>query len=63
MNAAVAVSLLTELLRQAMAISTLVQTAQAEGRDLTPEELAAAASRDDEARQALEQAIARVKGG
>jgi len=58
MNAAVAVSLLVELLKQASAISTLVRQAQTEGRDITAGELAAVAQRDDEARGALIAAIA-----
>ena len=62
MNAATAVTLLVELLKQATAISTLVRQAQAENRDLTTAELAAVAERDDEARAALVAAIAAAKG-
>jgi len=62
MNAAVAVSLLVELLKQASAISTLVREAQTEGRDITAAELKAIAERDDEARAALVAAIASAKG-
>jgi hypothetical protein len=58
MNAVAAVGLLSEMLRQAMAISQLIQRAQAENRDLTATELAAIAGRDDTARQALVAAIA-----
>jgi hypothetical protein len=61
MNAVTAIAVLTELLKQAAAISTLVRQVQSEGRDLTPEELAAVAQRDDEARAALVAAIAKAK--
>lgn len=60
-NVALAISLLTELLKQGAAISTLVSTAQAENRDLTLEELDAVAGRDDVARGALVDAIERAK--
>lgn len=60
-NVALAVSLLTELLRQAAAISILVSQAQAENRDLRPEELDAIVGRDDVARGALVEAIERAK--
>jgi len=63
MNAATAVTLLVELLKQASAISSLVQRAQSENRDLTPAELDAVAERDDEARASLVAAIAKAKGG
>lgn len=63
MNAALAISLLTELLKQAAAISVLVRQAQSEGRDLTPAELDAVVSSDDQARVALVDAIARARAG
>lgn len=62
MNTAAALTLLTELLRQAAAISSLVRAAQTEGRELTSEELDACAANDDAARQLLVDAIARAKG-
>ena len=60
MNPVAAVSLLAELLRQAMAISQLIQTAHAENRDLTKAELDDVAKRDDSARQSLIEAIAKA---
>lgn len=61
MNAATAVALLAELLKQALAISTLIRSAQAENRDLNPEELEAVIARDDEARVSLVAAIEAAK--
>jgi hypothetical protein len=60
-NVALAVSLLTELLRQAAAISTLVRQAQTEGRDLTAQELDAVQALDDASRANLVGAIERAK--
>ena len=64
MNAATAVSLLAELLKQALSISTLIRAAQAENRDLTIAELDAVVERDDVARATLVLAIeaAKTKG-
>jgi hypothetical protein len=61
MNTAVAISLLTELLKQAAAISLLVRQAQTEGRDLTPQELEVVQAADDAARANLIGAIERAK--
>lgn len=62
MNVVTAISLLSELLRQGMAISQLVQRAQQEGRDLTTAELEAVAAADSSARDMLVEAINRAKG-
>lgn len=61
MNTAVAISLLTELLKQAATISVLVRQAQTEGRDLTPAELDAVQAADDQARANLIGAIQLAK--
>jgi hypothetical protein len=58
-NTLKAITLVTSLLREAMAIQSLIQQAQAEGRDLTREEMEAAVSRDDAARQGLVEALTR----
>lgn len=64
MNAVTAVSLLAELLKQALAISTLVKAAQAENRDISEAELRAISERADVARAHLVLAIdaAKAKG-
>lgn len=61
MNAAVALQLLTELIRSAAVIAPLITRANAEGRDLTPAELKAIQALDDVARQHLVEAIARAE--
>lgn len=61
MNAVTAVSLVAELLRQALAIQQLIRQAQEENRDLTAMELQAVVERDDVARAALALAIAKAK--
>lgn len=61
MDTLTAITLLTQLLEQANALGNLIRTAQAEGRDITPEELNSLAAGDDMARAALEAAIARAK--
>jgi len=58
-NTLKAITLVSALLREAMAIQSLIQQAQAEGRDLTREEMEAAVSRDDAARQGLVEALTR----
>ncbi len=57
-----AIQLVLALVNQAGAISAVIQKAQAENRDLTPEELAGLVSADDSARAALVAAIAAAKG-
>ena len=66
-NALAAVSLAVDLLTAAaelslrlQAVSTLLQRARAEGRDLTDEELASVVATDDEARAKLQAAIDRA---
>lgn len=58
-----AIQLVLALVNQAGAISAVIQKAQAENRDLTPEELANLVSADDTARATLVAAIAAAKGG
>jgi len=60
-NVLVATSLLIQLLQQAQQISVLLRGAEEEGRDITLEELQGLALKDDAARQALEDEIARQK--
>lgn len=57
----VATSLLIQLLQQAQQISVLLRGAEEDGRDITPEELQGLAIKDDAARQALEDEIARQR--
>lgn len=61
MNAAQAISLLIELLKQASAISALVKQAQDANRDITIDELKALMERDDVARARLILAIDAAK--
>lgn len=61
MSTVAAVALASELLRQALAISQLIGTAQAQNRELTSAELLAVIHRDDDARDALEEAIRRAE--
>lgn len=57
-----AIDLTLELLTRAAAISSLVQRAQSEGRDLLPEEWQAITDDADKARANLAAAIAKAKG-
>lgn len=57
----VATSLLIQLLQQAQQISVLLRGAEEDGRDITLEELQGLAIKDDAARQALEDEIARQR--
>lgn len=59
-NVALAIGLLTELLKQAATISALVRQAHAEKRELTAAELETAMQPDDTARVALVAAIAKA---
>ncbi len=58
-----AIQLVLALVNQAGAISAVIQKAQAENRDLTPEELDSLVSSDDTARAALVAAINAAKTG
>lgn len=60
-NLDVLVTLLLGLMDRASAIGGLIRTAQAEGRDVTPEELDTLAKNDDASRAALANAIANAK--
>ncbi len=62
MNAADGLALLLNLLGSANAIGQLLSTAQAQGRDITPEELQSVVNADDAARAALVSAIAAARG-
>jgi DNA-nicking Smr family endonuclease len=62
-NIGLALNLLLALLSKASAISALVNQARAEGRDVTDEELALLGVRDDQARDALLEAIRKAKEG
>jgi hypothetical protein len=68
MNAVTAVSLLTDLVQaashlmaQAQAVSNVIQRAQIEGRDITPEEWAAIDGEQMKARAAALLAVASLK--
>jgi hypothetical protein len=63
MNAAVLIELLLGLIDRASAISTLLNTAKSQGRDVTTAELDALFAVDATARDALEAAIAKVRAG
>jgi hypothetical protein len=56
-NALILTTLLLGLIDRAGAIGKLLQTAQAQGRDITAAELDELAAEDDAARIALDQAI------
>ncbi len=58
-----AIQLVLALVNQAGAISAVIQKAQAENRDLTPEELDSLVASDDTARAALVAAINAAKTG
>lgn len=62
MNAAAAIELLLQLINAAGPVSAAIRQAQAEGRELTREELQAAFDQDDSARDRLEAAIAAASG-
>jgi len=62
-GAAVALELLFGLLDRAQSIGALLTKAQAEGRDVTQEELDALAAADDLARVGLVDAIAKARAG
>ena len=57
-----AIQLVLSLVNQAGTISAAIQKAQAENRDLTPEELDSFVSADNTARAALVAAISAAKG-
>jgi len=61
MTVELALTLLIQLLSQADALGRLIKTARSEGRDITELELDAFVMGDDNARQALLDAIARAK--
>lgn len=56
-----AIELALQLLTRSQQISSVVATAQAAGRDLTPEEWTAITGQADDARKDLVHAIARAK--
>lgn len=56
-----AIQLVLALVNQAGTISAMIQKAQSEGRDLTPDELNSLATSDDTARAALVAAINAAK--
>lgn len=58
-----AVTLLLGLLDRAAAVGALITKARAEGRDVTADELAAAAAEDDTARAKLQAEIDRQRAG
>ena len=58
-----AIQLVLALINQAGTVSAMIQKAQSEGRDLTPEELNTLASSDDAARAQLVAAINAAKAG
>lgn len=64
MNATLlAIQLLMGLLDRAQAISTLLNKAKAEGRDVTDAEIDELAAGDDAARAVLQAAIDKARGG
>lgn len=62
MNSAAAIELLLQLINAAGPVSAAIRQAQAEGRDLTREELQAAFDQDDAARDRLVAAIQSAGG-
>ena len=58
MKTTAAIELLLQLINAAGPVSAVIRQAQAEGRDLTAEELQAAFDQDDKGRDALVRAIA-----
>lgn len=63
MTAVEGLDLLLALLARADTLGSLLRTAQSEGRDITADELDGLAASDDEARAALDAAIAKAKKG
>lgn len=61
MNSAAAIELLLQLINAAGPVSAAIRQAQAEGRELTREELQAAFDEDDRARDRLTAAIANAQ--
>lgn len=62
-NSVILINLLLGLLDRAGAISSLLKTAQTEGRDITEAELDQIVAGDDAARAALDAAIKAAKKG
>jgi RNA:NAD 2'-phosphotransferase (TPT1/KptA family) len=60
-NAAIALQLLMGLLDRASQVGMLINAAQAQGRDITKEELDGLAAKDDVARAKLQDAISRAQ--
>jgi RNA:NAD 2'-phosphotransferase (TPT1/KptA family) len=60
-GAVAAINLVLGLLDRAAAIGSLIQTAQAQGRDITEAELDQLVAQDDAARVKLDQAIAAAR--
>jgi hypothetical protein len=60
-SAAAGIGLLLQLIEQAARVSSVIRQAQAEGRDVTSEELARIIVENDAARMALIDAIARAR--
>lgn len=63
MGAAEGITLLLALIDRAAAWGAIIAKAQAEGRDISQEELSAFAAADDMARTGLVAAIAKAKAG
>jgi len=63
METALALQLLFGLLDRVSAVSSLIQTAKSEGRDITEAELDSLVVADDAAKKALESAIAARRVG
>lgn len=63
MGTAAAITLLLGLLDRAGAWGAVIAKAQAEGRELTEAEVDAFATADDDAKQALEDAIEKARAG
>lgn len=61
MDAITALTLLNQLIAQTMALGQLIEKAQSEGRDITPEELDGLAQYDTQVRALLQESITRAK--
>ena len=59
-TAAAGIGLLLQLIEQAARVSSVIRQAQAEGRDVTPAELAEIVAENDAARAKLADAISRA---
>jgi RNA:NAD 2'-phosphotransferase (TPT1/KptA family) len=59
-STAAGIGLLLQLIEQAARVSSVIRTAQAEGRDVTPAELAEIVAENDAARSKLVDAISRA---